>query len=188
MKFQIRQLKPSLWPDVEKLFGENGACGGCWCMWWRHPKGEKWNDVKGATNKRRFKRLVGAGKAHGALAYHEGEPVGWVSFEKRLELPRLNRSPSLKCDDAEAVWSIPCFYIHRDWRKQGIASQLLRQAVKFLRRRGARIVEGYPVSSKYGKKIPAAFAYTGIVPMFANAGFHPTDKRKTWRQRMRKNI
>ena len=186
MKFQIRPLKPSLWEDMEKLFGEHGACGGCWCMWWRQPKGEKWNDVKGATNKRRFKKLVMSGQAHGALAYHEGEPVGWIAFEKRSDLPRLDRSPSLKCDDAEKVWSIPCFYIHRDWRQHGIASQLLHHALKVLQRRGARIVEGYPVNRRHGKQIPAAFAYTGIVPMFVNAGFSPTNKRKSWRQRMRK--
>jgi hypothetical protein len=23
------------WIDLEKLFGAHGACGGCWCMWWR---------------------------------------------------------------------------------------------------------------------------------------------------------
>src|SRR2546430_2424405 len=23
------------WPDLEKLFGPNGAYSNCWCMWWR---------------------------------------------------------------------------------------------------------------------------------------------------------
>jgi hypothetical protein len=23
------------WQDLETLFGERGAYGNCWCMWWR---------------------------------------------------------------------------------------------------------------------------------------------------------
>jgi hypothetical protein len=35
MKLTIRPLTPQLWPTVEDLFGELGACNGCWCMYWR---------------------------------------------------------------------------------------------------------------------------------------------------------
>lgn len=28
----IKELTPELWPALEKLFGKNGACAGCWCM------------------------------------------------------------------------------------------------------------------------------------------------------------
>ena len=35
MKLTIRPLTPDLWPALEDLFGENGACNGCWCMYWR---------------------------------------------------------------------------------------------------------------------------------------------------------
>ena len=28
------------WSDLEELFGERGACGGCWCMFWRLPRKE----------------------------------------------------------------------------------------------------------------------------------------------------
>ena len=35
MKLKIRPLTPNLWPALEDLFGENGACNGCWCMYWR---------------------------------------------------------------------------------------------------------------------------------------------------------
>jgi len=27
------------WVQFEKLFGDKGACGGCWCMWWRLKSG-----------------------------------------------------------------------------------------------------------------------------------------------------
>ena len=35
MKLTIRPLTPDLWPALEDLFGKNGACNGCWCMYWR---------------------------------------------------------------------------------------------------------------------------------------------------------
>jgi len=35
MRLTIRPLTPDLWPAFENLFGEQGACSGCWCMSWR---------------------------------------------------------------------------------------------------------------------------------------------------------
>jgi hypothetical protein len=35
MKLTVRPLTPDLWPALEDLFGANGACNGCWCMYWR---------------------------------------------------------------------------------------------------------------------------------------------------------
>ena len=58
----IRPLAPGDWPIIVKLFGDNGACGGCWCMWPRVPRGGKlWDDLKGAKNRDCFRRLVRAG-------------------------------------------------------------------------------------------------------------------------------
>ena len=31
----IHPLTPDRWDDFETLFGKNGACAGCWCMWWQ---------------------------------------------------------------------------------------------------------------------------------------------------------
>ncbi len=46
-------LTPELWPALERLFGAHGACGGCWCMWWRVERGGKtWKDIQGAKAKR----------------------------------------------------------------------------------------------------------------------------------------
>jgi GNAT superfamily N-acetyltransferase len=182
-----KAISPALWFDLEKLFGRNGACGGCWCMFWRHPKGEKWDDMKGSVNKARFKKLVHSRKAHGALAYLDGEPVGWVSFDRRVEYDRLNRSPTLACDDAEQVWSIPCFYIKPGYRSRGVATALLEFALRDLEKRRAKIVEGYPVLLSKGQKIiPAAFAYTGTVSLFQKAGFKVVTAKDRGKQRMRK--
>ncbi len=186
MKINVRELKPSMWRDVERLFGERGAVGGCWCMWWRQPRGEQWNKVKGAENRRRFRRLVTTGRAHGALAYVKQEPVGWISFDRRTDFDKLDRAPSFVCSDAERVWSLPCFYIKAGFRGQGVATALLKFAVEALHKRHAAIVEAYAVKPRRkGTKIPAAFAWTGTTSMFAAAGFRAVGRRDGGKQRMR---
>lgn len=187
MKIKVKPISPSLWQDLETLFGEKGACGGCWCMYWRQEKGEDWDRLKGAENKKRFKKLVAAEKAHGAIAYDGGIPIGWISFDRRIDFSKLNRAPSFKCDDAKDVWSIPCFYIKSGYRGKGVATELLNFAVKYLQKVGANIIEGYPVKIKSGK-MPAAFAWTGTVAIFKKLGFGPVGKKDGGKQRMRRSL
>jgi predicted GNAT family acetyltransferase len=184
----IKELNPALWSDLEELFGEKGACGGCWCMYCRIEKGEKWSDVKGAEAKRRLKTMVQNGTVRGLLAYNGNEPVGWCTFGKRTDFSRLNRARSLKCDDAESVYSIPCFYIKSRFRKQGVATELLKAAVAILKAEGQNILEGYPVKpTKPGNKnIPGAFAWTGTVPLFEKQGFALAGSPLTSKLRYRK--
>jgi hypothetical protein len=52
---EVRELASSDWPVIEGLFGSKGACGGCWCMWWRVPQGGQWWEAaKGEPNRRAF--------------------------------------------------------------------------------------------------------------------------------------
>ena len=186
MDLEFRDLTPRLWPQLTRLFGENGACGGCWCMWWRIEAGERWPEVKGAGARRRMRALVRSGRAHGVLAFADGEPVGWCAYQRRVDLPRLDRAPSLACDDAPAIWSLPCFFVKPGWRGKGVASGLLSAALRHLRRRGARVVEGYPVRPpRPGERMPAAFAWTGTPGLFRAAGFRPAARRPRGRQRVR---
>ena len=186
MKIEVRELSPALWPDLERLFGPKGAVGGCWCMWWRQELGERWKDIKGEENRRRFRALVRRRKAHGVLAYVDGAPVGWVSFDRRRDFVKLDRSPSLACRDADTVWSIPCFFIRPGFRGKGVASALLAGALPALRRVGAEMVEAYPVRpTADGKPTPAAFAFTGTRPLFAKYGFRVVGNRDGGKQRVR---
>src|SRR5687767_3520940 len=81
------------WSDLERLFGSNGASGGCWCMWWR--QGNKEHAAsKGEGNRLKLKALVERkGTAPGLLAYSADETgelqaVGWVAVAPRAEYPR----------------------------------------------------------------------------------------------------
>lgn len=185
-KLSCRVLTPDRWSDLASLFGGNGACDGCWCMWWRHRRGEDYEAAKGATNRRRFQKLVHSNAAHGALAYADDLPVGWISFDRRVDLPRLQRARTLRCDDAEEVWSLPCFYVRNGWRDRGVARALLDFAIRHLRREGAQILEAYPVQSlPDGGRYRADDAYTGTVDLFAKVGFVPVGESGHRRQRMR---
>lgn len=189
MKVEIKELAPELWQDYEALFGANGACGGCWCMSWRIEKGEKWKDIKGDAAKKRMKKLIAAGKAHGLLAYVDDEPVGWCSYGMRSDYSRLDRAPSLKCDDADSVWSIPCFFVKRGFRGKSIGTQLVQQALKSIAVRGGKLAESYPSSPfKNGEKTPDAFAWTGTIAMFEKNGFEKADDKTGGKIRMRKKL
>jgi GNAT superfamily N-acetyltransferase len=186
MRIETRELTPSLWPAVEELFGKNGACAGCWCMFWRLAKGERFEDVKGDQAKERFRALVARGEAHGILAFADGGPVGWCSFERRVDLPKLDRAPSLRVDDAGRVWSLPCFFVKSGYRGKGVARALLSAAVEALQKRNAELAEGYPVVPSGSGKVPAAFAYTGVPALFEAAGFTLAEARPKGKQRYRK--
>jgi GNAT superfamily N-acetyltransferase len=150
-------------------------------MWWRVREGERFMQIHGVEAKRRQKALVLAGKSHGLIAFSGDEPIGWCAYGPRTEFTALARSRTLACDDAERVWSLPCFFIKAGWRGRGVARALLRAAIDSLKRQGARIVEAYPVHS------PAtnSTAFTGTVPWFESEGFRVLTHRPRGRQRAR---
>jgi GNAT superfamily N-acetyltransferase len=169
--FQFHPATPDRWPDIERLFGSRGACGGCWCMAWRKSKREFDND-KGARNRDTLRAIVAAGPPPGVLAYSGSEPVGWCAVAPRQVYVRLARSRVLKPIDDAPVWSVSCFFVAKPFRRQGLSMELLRAAVDFVKAQGGAIVEGYPAAP--AKELPGAFVWTGLPGTFRAAGFHQT--------------
>lgn len=187
---EVRALRKTDWPILAKLFGANGACGGCWCMWWRVERGGKlWEASKGARNKLALKKLVQSGKADGLLAFEDGEPVGWCSIGPRGDFPRLDRSRPFQAASPAGTWSVTCFYIKPGWRGRGVAEALLAGAVALAKGRKARALEGYPVKpAGDSRAVPAAFAWTGVPRLFEKARFTNVTKRADERNVYRKRI
>ncbi|MFC2094533.1 GNAT family N-acetyltransferase [Bacteroidota bacterium] len=171
------------WKDFEKLFGDKGACAGCWCMYWRL-RSSVWELQKGDKNKRAMKKIIFSDKIPGIIAYYNNEPVGWCSVAPREEFSRLENSRILKPIDEKSVWSVVCFFIHKDFRKQGLSTALLNAAKKYVKSCGGKILEGYPVEPKKDK-MPDAFAWTGISAAFQTAGFKEVARRSETRPIMR---
>ncbi|HOT96956.1 MAG TPA: GNAT family N-acetyltransferase [bacterium] len=176
------------WPQIEALFGERGACGGCWCQAWRLERGENWEEIKGGAAKERLRRGIAAGTVLGILAFAEGIPAGWCTFGPRRSFPLLDRTRSYQCEDAEAVWSIPCFYVPRPYRNRGIAHALLAAALEAMKKRGARIVEGYPAKPNRDGTYISAFAWTGTDSLFEKAGFILASDPARSKRRVRKTL
>jgi len=176
-------LTPKRWSDFEKLFGPRGACGGCWCMYWRLTR-TQFYEQQGELNHRNIQALVDSGNIPGILAYSGDEPIGWCSIAPREEFPTLGRSRILKPVDDQPVWSVVCFFVARNQRRKGVTVDLLKAAVDFARSNGARIVEGYPVELKTGKA-PVVFIYTGVLSAFKQAGFSEVLRRSETRPIMR---
>ena len=182
-KINFGLLTAKTWNDFETLFGARGACGGCWCMWWRL-KRSQFEKQKGEKNRQAMKALVSAGQIPGILAYVDGVPAGWCAVGPRPIFTSLANSRILKPVDDQPVWSIVCFFVDKKYRNQGLSHLLVREAVRFVRKQGGRIVEAYPVEPKKDR-MPAVFAWTGFSTAFIQAGFREVARRSETRPIMR---
>jgi len=176
-------LTSERWGDLASLFGQHGAVGGCWCMWWRLTRSE-FKENQGERNKDAFKKIIDSGEIPGILAYVKDQPVGWCSIAPRETFPKLERSRILKRVDDKSVWSVACFFISKAFRRKGISVELLKVAVNYAIEQGAKIVEGYPVEPRKNRT-PDPFAFTGLASAFRKVGFVEIIRRSETRPIMR---
>jgi GNAT superfamily N-acetyltransferase len=155
-------------------------------MWWRLKRSE-FEQQKGEKNKAAFKRVVDSGDAPGILAYANGSPIGWCAIAPRETYSALERSRVLKPLDDKPVWSIVCLFIAKPYRRKGVSIELLKAAADFVRKRGGKIVEGYPVEPRTGA-MPDAFAWTGLASAFRQTGFTERARRSPTRPIMRLEV
>ena len=174
------------WPDFKSLFGERGACGGCWCMLWRLTRKE-FEQQKGAGNRKAMKAIIQSGETPGILGIIKGQPVAWCSVAPREHFPSLQRSRILKPLDDLPVWSITCLFVEKPYRRMGVSTRMIKAAVEHVKNRGGKIVEAYPVEPKKDK-MPDVFAWTGLASAYTRAGFAECARRSETRPIMRYNI
>ncbi|HEX2993594.1 MAG TPA: GNAT family N-acetyltransferase, partial [Anaerolineales bacterium] len=132
-ELSFKPIKRNLWTDFEELFGPNGACAGCWCMYWKL-RGKEYGEARGYETRQMHKSIVDSGVVTGLLAYLHGEVVGWIAVEPRESYPKLAHSRNLKPVDDQPVWSITCFFVAKHARQQGITVELLKAAVEHVRK------------------------------------------------------
>ena len=84
---------------------------------------------------------------------------------------RNNRVPWEGRDEAkddDSVWAVTCLFTRAGYRKRGVSYALARAAADFARERGARAVEGYPMTTK---NAILEELHVGTEGAFAAAGF-----------------
>jgi GNAT superfamily N-acetyltransferase len=184
MKLRIHPLTPDLWPALEDLFGERGACNGCWCMYWR--MGNGYRKQPHEINKSEFHKVVAKGPPPGLIAFDGKLAVGWCQLTPREALPWLDRS-WVRIDD-RPVWSISCFYVRKGYRRRGISVALIQGAEKVAKAAGAAALEAYPLD----RSLSPSASSTGFASTFKRAGFkvvaHRTPPRPIMRLELKARI
>lgn len=159
-------LDKTTWNDFEQLFESKGILKNCWCMVWRMTKEERKNNT-GKFRKRFLKQRVDDGIPVGLLVYDNEEVVGWCSIA-----PKKTHNSGLGGDTTlEKVWSLTCFFIHSDYRKQGLNHLFILEAKKYAAKKGAQYIEAYPV-----EKDSPSYRHMGFVETFEKEGFLHTGK------------
>ena len=106
------------WNQFVQLFGDKGACGNCWCMYYRL-KGNEFTEGKiNNGNKNAMKEIVWAGQPTGILAFHDDVPIAWCAFAPREDFMKLANSRVHKTIDDKLVWSIPCTFIGKNYSQR----------------------------------------------------------------------
>jgi GNAT superfamily N-acetyltransferase len=179
MEVRVQPLTTDLWPGIEDLFESGTACKRCWCMYWRI--GSAYRKRPAEVNKAAFYGIVQEGPPPGLMAFDGDTVVGWWQLSLRDSLPWLDRSPHLKRVDDLPVWCISCFYVRKGYRKQGVASALIREALKAARNAGAPALEAYPLDAD----LTSSSSFTGFASTFLKLGFEPVARRVAPRPIMR---
>jgi GNAT superfamily N-acetyltransferase len=135
--------------------------------------------TRAKANRAALKALVNAGNPPGLIGYRGKVPVGWVSIGPREEYIRLKRSPVAKPVDEKPVWSIVCFVVPSEHRGQGVASAILKGAIAYAKKQGAKLVEAYPVDRPTQSKDDTM--WFGAKSMYDKAGFKEVARRKPQR-------
>lgn len=148
-------------------------------MVWR-ARGAEARRTDGRSRKLALAKRVDGGVPVGILGYQSGEPVAWCSVAPRPTYRELG-GPRDDGEDADRVWSVVCFFVTRRARGQGVMKRLLDAAVAHARRRGARVVEAYPVDPD-----SPSYRFMGFVPAFEAAGFVEVGRAGTRRHVMRR--
>jgi len=191
MKIVVRPLTPERWPDLEALFNARGCsvARGCWCMYYRH-SGSRGRLPAGTThaqaNRAELKTLAASDRPPGLVGYRGKTPVGWVSLGPRQDYAKLRRSPVMKPVDERPVWSVVCFVVPSQYRRQGVARALLDGAIDYAVKCGATLLEAYPVD-KPGRSDDDAMWF-GAKSMYDAAGFREVARRKPYRPIVRIQI
>jgi GNAT superfamily N-acetyltransferase len=183
MALTVRALTPDRFGDLEAIFNAKGCsvARGCWCMHYR---------VSGNDQRHRSKRALEAlatkDPPPGLIGYRGKTPVGWISLGPREDYAKLARSPVMKPVDEQPVWSIVCFVVPSEFRKQGVARELLSGAIAYAKKRGIKLLEAYPVDKSATS--PADASWFGSKRMYDEAGFHEVARRRPGRPVVRLRV
>ncbi|KQR43188.1 acetyltransferase [Microbacterium sp. Leaf161] len=172
------------WDDVQHALTGGGDGASCQCIW-PMLSNKEWNETTTPQRTEMLRDEIDAGPPPGLIAYVDGDAAGWIRIGPRAKQQRVPRTrmiaaASAEPFDDESVWAVTCFVVRREHRGSGLNLELLRAAVDFARRSGARLIEGYPVDTQ-GEKKRTNDLFHGMLTTFLAAGFEERAEMKPGR-------
>jgi ribosomal protein S18 acetylase RimI-like enzyme len=164
----IHPATPDRWDDLVAVMESSYNSRSCYCAYWYRPNAD-YKAGWGNGNQATLERLVKDGHEPGILAYVSDVPAAWVSVAPRGNFDRLNRSRNFAPLDDRNVWAVNCFVVAKQFRRQGLVTQLAAAAADFAFSRGAEGTEAYPIVPST-KSAPADL-YVGTEHAFLEAGY-----------------
>ena len=179
--------------DLQTVFGTRGQGARCQCQRYKLRPRESFRSFPAEERAHRLRQQTDCGHPEsdttsGLVAYIDGEPVGWCAVEPRTAYAGLLRNFRVpwegRAEDRadDSVWAVTCLFTRAGFRKRGVSRALARAAVDFARERGARAIEGYPITTK---NVILEELLVGTESVFADAGFtevsRPTLRRVVMR-------
>jgi GNAT superfamily N-acetyltransferase len=161
------------------LFEGRGGPKECWCMMWRKTAAGQSAPRAAMDRRAAMAELALTGRQIGILGYDQGTPVAWCSIAPRTAFGNaLSTTPS-----DPGLWSLTCFFIRADHRKQAGFTALLSAAEAFARQNGATAIEAYPVDPD-----SPSYRFCGFVPKFERAGYAEVGTVGTRRHVLRRSL
>ena len=177
-------LSRANWGMFTELFGERGACGNCWCMYFRLRPQEFVDGKKDGGNKAKMRELVWSGMPTGIMGVHQGKAIAWCAFAPREDYRKIENSRVHKRIDDEKVWSVSCFFVDKDYRRSGVSVAMLRGLIAYARKQKIAVIEAYPtIPTK--EPLPDSFGWIGLYKSFERAGFEVVDRTSVHRPMVR---
>lgn len=191
-ELEVRPGDQADWQDVLAVLGSRGMPGRCACQRYMLARGESFAAVPDEVRRDRLHEQVdpgGCGPTAGLVGYVDGEPVAWCAVEPRAAYSGLVRNHGVawagrdeRRDDPD-VWAVTCFVTRTGHRRRGLASAMVPAAVAHAAAAGARVVEGYPMTTTDAITVEL---HPGTEAMFTRAGFEvvarPTRRRAVVRR------
>ena len=135
-------------------------------------------------NKAALREIVRLGPPPGLVAFDGDLAVGWCQLTPRDAVPWLDQTWRLARVDDEAVWSLSCLYIRKGYRRRGISTALVKEAMRVAKRAKAPALEAYP----FDAAVSPSSTSTGFASTFQRLGFKVVARRIPARPIMRHDL
>lgn len=177
MKYTIKPLSSELSSTftnyLENLnFGHAPHWATCFCRYYHtNCSVDQWINKTGEENRLEAIEQIKAGNMKGYLAFDGDKCIGWCNANNVSQYIRLEQDIK-HIVAGKKVGCVICFVIHQEYRKQGVARLLLKQAVEDFRLQGFDAVLAMPVDIKDKPEM----LYRGTLNMYSELGFREIEK------------